>query len=192
MPNCPSCEEQSLLPIQPLDGLVARQCASCEGMLLDLLVYRQWRESSAEALNQHQLSAEPQASGDSQATPEDTKQALLCPGCSRIMTKYRVTGELANRFDFCVHCSDVWMDVGELELLNTTNLQGDLARIFTQPWQRQLVSDQQAQMGEANLASHLGSDLSKVEDFAGWLVAHAERTRIFAYLRARLRAGDED
>lgn len=183
MPNCPSCEEQPLLPIQPLEGLVARQCGSCEGMLLDLLVYRQWREASAEALSEHQLSAEP----STEVALEDTKKALLCPGCARLMTKYRVTGELANRLDFCAYCSDVWMDVGELALLNTANLQGDLGRIFTQPWQRQIVSKQQAQMGEANLASHLGQDLPRVEDFANWFVQHKERTRIFAYLRARLR-----
>lgn len=186
MANCPTCEAQPLLPVQPMEGLVARQCGACEGMLLDLLVYRQWRETYADSPSLHQLSAAP--AGDAL---EDTKRALLCPGCARIMTKYRVTGEVANRFDFCVHCSDVWMDVGELTLLNTADLQGDLGRIFTQPWQRRLVSSQQAQMGDANFASHLGQDLPKVEAFANWLATHAERTRIFAFLRSRLRDGED-
>lgn len=188
MANCPTCESQPLLPVQPLDGLVARQCGECEGLFLDLLVYRQWREASAEQPGGHQLSAAP----DPASSPSDTKRALLCPGCERIMTKYRVTGESRNRFDFCAHCSDVWMDSGELALLNTADLKGDLGRIFTQPWQRNLVTQKLEQMGEANLSVHLGGDLEPVEAFADWLVAHPERTRIFAYLRARVRAGDDE
>ncbi len=180
MPSCPKCKTGELEPTQPAPGLAARKCDQCQGLLLDLLSYRDWRErlpgAPTFADNQHALADVPAAHGG------DAKKALLCPRCQRLMTKYRVSSEQDNRLDFCVHCADVWLDTGELSLLDTPSLAGDLGRIFTRPWQNSIREDRTAQMRQDHLAEHLGADLAKVQSFASWLADHPERDRILAYL----------
>jgi len=179
MQRCPKCVDSQLQPVQPAAGLAARQCVDCHGLLLDLLSYRQWREQLAAPVdfaNQHHL-------GEAGKEADDTTKALLCTKCARLMTKYRVSGNSDNRLDFCVHCSEVWLDDGELALLDTPHLDGDLGRIFTAPWQQAVVRSRSDRLAVANLAEHLGQDLDRVEVFATWLAGHPERPRILAYLR---------
>ena len=166
-----------------MPGLPARQCVDCRGVLLDLLTYRQWRELQTQDVHFGQN----HALAEADVATEDTSKALLCGKCQRIMTKYRVSGESANRLDFCVHCADVWLDAGELALLDTPNLQGDLGRVFTTPWQQALTKGLTTQLATDNLQAHLGPDLAQVESFSQWLAEHPQRSRILAYLQAQLR-----
>ncbi len=143
-------------------------------MLLDLLTYRQWREALGHSPTFGRAGA--------MTTEEDSRRALLCCRCRRLMTKYRVSGEHENRLDFCAHCSDVWLDSGELALLNDPELDGDLGRVLTRPWQNAVRETISRALQTQRLQEQLGTDLPRVQEFAQWLAEHPERDRIIAYL----------
>ena len=172
--SCPKCEAGALEPTQPAPGLAARQCGQCHGLLIDLLTYRQWREALGHSPTFGRAGAITAA--------EDSRRALLCTRCQRLMTKYRVSDAHDNRLDFCVHCADVWLDSGELALLNDPELDGDLGKVLTRPWQNVVRENISRRLQDDRLAEQLGDDLQRVRDFGQWLAEHPERDRILAYL----------
>ena len=86
--HCPKCKNENLKPTKLEEGLPVMGCPKCEGGLLSLLYYRDWAERVS-----FDGSAETPSSDIS--SESDTKTALSCPKCSRLMTKYSLSGELS-------------------------------------------------------------------------------------------------
>lgn len=177
MYQCPKCKTRTLTAVQPAPGLVARGCTNCDGLLIDLWNYKAWREHDG---------ALPPVENDSCILQDnDTAHALTCRKCSRIMIKYRVTSQNNNRIDYCVYCSEVWLDTGELSLLNSPGLSGDLGKVFSTPWQRWISKQSISALVEHDLQEQFGDELDKIIQLRHWLNEHPKRREILTFLRKR-------
>ena len=175
--KCPRCQTPDLQPTMIEDYLPAMGCGTCNGSLMSLLSYRHWAETQKAA------SAEPAGSTDAALEATDTKTAVKCPKCARVMMKYKMTGRIANRLDVCSSCDEAWLDGGEWELLEALQLSRNMPAIFTDAWQsrirRELTKDTRREI----LTRKIGEDgTAKVEAFKSWLAKNEHRPDIMAYL----------
>ena len=129
--RCPNCQTARLKPARLESNLPCSICLNCEGVLLSLVSYRQWRAYYPTELDEVGVTEEPQ-------DVQDTTRALLCPRCTRIMLKFKFSCDPVHRLDVCTHCEDVWLDRGEWECLKVRELHGQLPSVFTALWQRRL------------------------------------------------------
>lgn len=172
--QCPTCHNQTLKPVKLAQGLPGYSCSACKGSLIELLSYRMWIEHKPVHVDSQPH--EPEEIHDSQ-------QAILCPKCSTIMSKYRISGDVGNRVDACGHCGEIWLDGGEWELLEQLDLSSKLPQILSMPWQ---LSIRKAELGdpvEQRFAELLGTDdYSRVKAFREWMQTHSRKADIREYL----------
>jgi Zn-finger nucleic acid-binding protein len=172
--QCPSCNSHLLKPIKLQPGLAARQCQKCKGILLDLLAYRDWAENHYHPEDQPANEVE---------LVEDTSKALICPKCSKIMLKFRISGDTSNRVDVCQYCDEAWLDHGEWELLGALKIQDRLNAIFTDPWQRNIREETTQKAQEQRFRERLGdSEYTKLKSFEEWISDHPNRDDIIRYI----------
>jgi Zn-finger nucleic acid-binding protein len=173
--KCPRCKSPDLLPTMIEEYLPAMACAECQGSLVSLLYYRHWAETH-----------KPDATQPSSATttaPRDSMGALMCPKCSRVMTKYKLLGTVVNRLDVCATCDEAWLDGGEWELLEQLQLSHKMPAIFTDSWQRRLREEKTEETRSAILKRTIGdAGAAKVEAFRAWLNGERNKSTILTYL----------
>src|SRR5262245_61148104 len=101
--QCPACEKGALHPNRFEHGLPCYLCSDCRGALLSLSPYVDWMVSQPKG---------PAAVSAPTFEIEhvDSKEALSCPKCSRIMIKYKVLADAQHGLDFCFSCEEVWLD----------------------------------------------------------------------------------
>lgn len=164
--ECPSCHKSPLKPTKLDNGLTARKCLKCEGLLIDLLNYRDWRDSQPK----DQPLPPPQLEPDE---AEDNQKAITCPRCSRLMTKFRINGSQPNRIDVCTFCDTAWLDEGEWELLGALSLQTKLTAIFTDPWQQTLIKELANESKLERIKHSLGeADFNELMRIREWIDQH--------------------
>lgn len=175
--KCPLCKKPDLKPTMIEADLPAMGCPKCEGTLLALLAYRHWAE------NQNPVESTAEAATDVATETADTTTAVSCPKCSRIMTKYKVTGTVSNRLDVCGLCDEAWLDRGEWKLLQALRLSHKIPAIFTDQWQRRLHRELVEDTRRTILARTIGEEgVAKVEAFKEWLAQNKHKPDIMAYL----------
>jgi Zn-finger nucleic acid-binding protein len=175
MATCPRCPGSPLQHTLLVGNLPAHGCAQCDGVLLNLVTYRHWRESEA-------IRISVAATGPASTVTEDPHEAIACPKCRALMTKYRISAEVPNRLDYCAHCEELWFDAGEWDFVENIARSGHLAEVFGQPWQRRIRRKISEQMEAQRLQQLLGSDYPKFAEFRAWFQAHPERSRLLAML----------
>lgn len=174
--KCPVCTTTELRPTMIEDLLPSMGCERCKGALVALLYYRHWAEH-------HKPAPETAAPTTISEVPADSTNALRCPKCERIMTKYRLSGTIANRLDVCNLCDEAWLDGGEWELLEQLQLSDKLPAVFTDSWQRKLRKEGSERMRQDILRRTVGdSDAGKVESIRSWLNEHPLKSTILTYL----------
>lgn len=172
--QCPSCSSFQLHPTKLQIGLPARRCLNCHGILVDLLSYREWSEGFTPeyAISKHQV-----------VEAEDNPKALTCPVCSRIMLKFRISGDTTNRIDVCTHCDTAWLDSGEWQLLGALSLQDKLTRIFTDPWQARIKKETSDASHQEHFIKLLGeSDFEKLSHIKQWIDAHPNKRDLLRFI----------
>jgi Zn-finger nucleic acid-binding protein len=175
--QCPSCSSSSLKLTKLEDQLPARECLNCHGILLDLLTYRAWAEKQPHPTKSH----------TTQCEVEDNGKALICPKCSKLMLKFRITGEKTNTIDVCTNCDDAWLDKGEWTLLSELSLQKKLNRIFTDPWQRQIRKDIATKSLQQRNKALLGEeDYTKLLQIKDWIAQHEKKHDLLRILTREL------
>jgi Zn-finger nucleic acid-binding protein len=173
--KCPRCKTPDLLPTLIEEYLAAMACAQCHGSLVSLLYYRHWAETQKPHAT---LSASTDLS-----RPRDTTNALMCPKCARVMTKYKLVGAIDNRIDVCATCDEAWLDDGEWELLEQLQLSHTMPAIFTDQWQRRLRNEKTEETRRSILKAAIGEPAAaKVEEFRAWLNAQKSKSSILTYL----------
>jgi Zn-finger nucleic acid-binding protein len=171
--KCPRCKTPDLMPTMIEEYLPAMACNQCEGSLVSLLYYRHWAETSKPDT--------PPAPANS--PPRDTTTAIMCPKCSRVMTKYRLLGSVDNRLDVCATCDEAWLDGGEWELLEELQLSHKMPAIFTDAWQRRIRAEKTEETRSAILQKMIGESAARrVEEFRAWLNAQKQKSTILTYL----------
>ena len=175
--KCPRCKTPDLKPTMIEEDLPAVGCASCQGSLVSLLYYRHWAETQ-----------KPPTDTTAEVTTitvetTDTTTALMCPKCSRLMMKYRLTGTVSNRLDVCSLCDEAWLDLGEWELLEALQLSHLMPSIFTDEWQRKIRREMVEGTRRLILARMIGEPgVAKVEEFGEWLKQTKHKSHILQYL----------
>lgn len=174
--KCPVCNSTELRPTMIEDLLPSMGCERCKGSLVGLLYYRHWAEN-------HKPEQAAGAPASLSEVPPDTTSALRCPKCERIMTKYRLSGTVANRLDVCHLCDEAWLDGGEWQLLEQLQLSDKLPAVFTDTWQRKLRQEISERTRQDVLRRTIGdTDAGKVESVRSWLNVHPAKSTILTYL----------
>jgi Zn-finger nucleic acid-binding protein len=177
--KCPKCKQPELRAARIEDDLPAAGCPDCKGALVSLLYYRDWAERHAN---------DPVALANGHAAIEDvadTSNAIGCPKCGRLMTKYKISGAVANRLDVCPGCHEAWLDGGEWELLKALELARKMPQVFTEQWQRNIRKQVADGSRRAILRKVIGDEaLNRTEDFKNWLRNQPRRNDILVYLHA--------
>ena len=176
--KCPSCEDQNLRPTKLHHGLPAYTCTLCHGVSIDLLTYRHWAETRGD--EDDVIHGE----GETASLVEGSSQALVCTKCSHIMTKFSISGATSNKVDVCATCHDAWLDAGEWQLLGALQLQGKLAEIVTEPWQKAVRAQAVASMRDERLLALFGEDLERLRLLRDWLADHPAKEQALRYLRS--------
>lgn len=177
--KCPRCKTTDLLPTMIEEFLPAMGCDSCHGSLVSLLHYRYWAE------NQKLASAPAPTATSDAAIPDatDTATAIRCPKCERIMMKYKLTGNVANRIDVCSVCDESWLDGGEWELLEALQLSTRMPSVLTDAWQRRIRREVSKDTRRTVLVRRIGEEgTRRVEEFKAWLDGSDHRSDVMAYL----------
>ena len=173
--QCPSCRSGVLKPAHVEHGPACDTCDECAGELLDMAAYGDWLSSD-------------EAASEQPPTPEefevaDSKRALCCPQCQRIMVKFKVASDASHSIDFCLSCSLVWLDSGEWEYLKSKGLHTRIRSISTDSWQRKIREQIGARMRIENFKQSIGEEAFPVtEKFRLWLAEQPNRAEILRYL----------
>ena len=174
--HCPKCKDVELQPTKIDDSLPVMGCSNCGGSSISLLYYRDW----AERINIETRDSE---SATDIIEESDTKTALSCLKCSRLMTKFSVSGTSGNRIDLCTSCDEAWLDGGEWQLLKSLQLANKLPKIFTDQWQRK-IRDEKSELGRIDrLRKVVGDgDTDKAIDIKKWLKDHPNKASILHFI----------
>jgi Zn-finger nucleic acid-binding protein len=176
--KCPHCQTSDLKPTMIEEYLPAMGCGTCHGSLVSLLYYRHWAETQKAPTT----TAPDNAVASLETT--DTVKAIICPKCSRLMTKYKLTGRVSNRVDVCGSCDEAWLDGGEWELLEALQLNLNMPAIFTEAWQRRIRHEMSEETRRSILVRLVGdAGAKRVEDFKSWLAGNEQhKSHILTYL----------
>lgn len=172
--DCPSCDSKPLKPLKIEEGLPGYACSDCQGILVDILNYRLWTEKRPDdtppiTFNAEQIS--------------DSQRSLLCPKCSSIMLKYRISGNVDNRLDLCSNCGELWLDGGEWHLLAQLDLQSKIPQIVSSPWQQSIRREEIKQSIETKFENLFGKeDYLKIKAFKDWMISNDKSDQIRDYL----------
>lgn len=172
--HCPKCKNVSLRPTKLEADLSAAGCSSCGGALVSLLYYRDWAERHEEPLEH---------SEGALVETDDTKTALACPKCGKLMTKFHIDGASDNRLDLCGSCDEAWLDKGEWALLKALELANKVPQVFTDEWQRKVRQDVMENSRQERLTALVGEELTQaVEAFRQKIKDHPNKQEILVYL----------
>ena len=169
--HCPACRTTRLQPAKLEDGLLGHGSAQCQGTLVSLLHYRDWAERAPQ----------PEASAaELQAEPaSESTQALTCPKCAKLMSKFQFSGTRANRLDLCGTCDEAWLDSGEWQLLKALELSQRMPAIFTDAWQRQVRQEASEQARRERFSRIAGEDaIARADEIRVWLKDHPQRREL--------------
>ena len=176
--QCPHCQTAELKPTMIEEYLPAMGCGTCHGSLVSLLYYRHWAETQKPAPQTPEA-----AKRVTTLETTETTKAIMCPKCSRLMTKYKLAGGVSNRVDVCASCDEAWLDGGEWELLEELQLTHKMPAIFTDAWQRRIREQLTEETRRSILTRLIGEEgTARVEEFKAWLGRSAHKSHILTYL----------
>lgn len=174
---CPSCKTTTLAPDILENSAPCDTCPQCSGVLLSLASH-----TDELVIEEATLDAPIERHASEIA---DSKRALCCPQCQRIMVKFKVTADAAHSLDFCFGCAKVWLDSGEWTYLKSLGLHRRIRSITTDSWQRRLREEAGLKLRIENFRLSVGQEaFSVVEEFRLWLSAQPKRDEILLHLSA--------
>ena len=174
--KCCKCLTGTLLPTRVDGGPACHLCNNCQGILLSVGPYLDWVKSI-----KGQTTTLP--SDGFSPEPEDTKGAVSCPKCSRIMLRYNALADKAHGLDYCFHCEEVWLDAGEWQYLVNHGLHTRITAISTDPYQRRLREQAQRDAARERFRTSIGdASFDTVDQFRAWLVEHPNKAQILRFL----------
>ncbi|MEE1948690.1 zf-TFIIB domain-containing protein [Pseudomonas alcaligenes] len=173
--HCPACRDSQLKPTKLDEGLLAHGCEKCSGALVALLYYRDWAERAPQPeANEAELQAEPAS---------ESTQALTCPKCAKLMSKFQISGTRGNRLDLCTSCDEAWLDGGEWQLLKALELSRKMPAIFSETWQRRVRQESAEQARRERFTRLAGAEaVARADEVRAWLKDHPQRRELLHYI----------
>ena len=99
------------------------------------------------------------------------------------MTKYKISGCVSNRLDYCASCDEAWLDGGEWELLKALELGTQIPGVLTEEWQRKLRDEAADKRWREKLAERIGEDAAqKADHFREWVKDHPHKPEILFFI----------
>lgn len=173
--TCPSCKQGKLKSGFIDDLFRCNTCSDCGGNWIHLTDYLHWLGRDKSEPNSVDALVE--------RDEHDTKNAMLCPVTGQIMLKYRISNKSSHRLDLSPAISAIWLDNNEWELIKKEGLSRQLNKIFTEPWQRKVKSDQTKETLEAMYYEEFGvTDYAKLKEIRTWLDGRDKKQNMLAYL----------
>jgi Zn-finger nucleic acid-binding protein len=178
--NCP-VDHGTLRATDLASGLSAFECTTCGGHWLRFGDYLAWREK---------------LTGDQETVPSDATGELeaasaagvrRCPDCAYLLTRYALGHNLAFSLDRCGRCNGVWFDKSEWSALEARGLHDNLREMFNPAWQSAVRAEERERRAAERLTEHLGSDATRVREFAEWVATHPRRNQVLAYIQSQMR-----
>lgn len=177
--DCPSCRQGVLEEGQLIEGPSCTHCSKCQGVMLSMITYRPWAETSPQKTSYRAVKMETGKTPE----PESQPKAILCPICRRIMRKYRFTWDSWRNIDICQSCEVIWLEPGIWEGLLSREIHTQLSEIVTEPWQRKIRKERTEKMLEAEYLKRFGeSDYQRLQKLRHWIVNHPKRSEIIDFL----------
>lgn len=176
--KCPKCK-QEIRGAERLDeDLVGNRCERCGGHWISAYQYWRWRE-----LQPRPPAYSPAVAESGATASSDSKSALLCAECGRILHKYRIAADIPSRVDHCGHCGGTWFDAGEWAALRDMGLLGNVHSIFTAVWQREIRAEDsrvaQARIYEKRFGPDGYAELRRIRD---WLNEQPHKSAMLRFL----------
>lgn len=182
--QCPKCHSVALRATKLDQGLSAMGCNQCEGALVALLYYRDWAERTP--IDEHRSDSPADSDTPIKAligTTEESNSAMSCPKCTRLMLKFKISGESDNKLDLCSFCDEAWLDRGEWHLLKMLELSRKMPLVFTEQWQTKLRKQATQDARDNRLLQYVNDeDLAKTKSFKEWVCEHPQRERLLFYI----------
>lgn len=170
--NCPKCKNNELKTTQLDNGLNCLSCESCQGSLLPMFSYLEWiQQQTSIALDT-----------DTDITLDNTCNAIQCPKCSGLMTKYLISSHSDNRLDICFRCYETWLDCGEWQLLKFLNILNHLPKIFTEYWQENIRNSIANDLQKQRDIQLFGQHFQDIQKFKNWLDCYSKKDDVLLYL----------
>ncbi len=174
--KCCKCLTGTLLPTRVDSGPACHLCNNCQGILLSVGPYLDWVKSI-----KGQTTTLP--SDGFSPEPEDTKGAVSCPKCSRIMLRYYASAHRTHGLDYCFHCDEVWLDPGEWQFLVSKGLHTQITTISTDAYQRRLREDAGREAARQRVRAAIGdAAFEEAERFKTWLATQPAKAQILRHL----------
>ena len=174
---CPACGAKHFAPVKIEGALPAEQCAACQGVWMELDLYRMWRKNRPQ-IAAHDFAGE---------ITEVNDAVRLCPATGRMMTRIRVSNDTPLLLDYSVAAQAVWFDRGEWERLVALGLSGQLDAIVSERWQSELKQAASRERLEKAMRVRFGDstydELVRVRD---WLTDQPNRPEMIAFLNAKI------
>lgn len=170
--NCPKCKNYHLKPYKLDNGLLVLLCDNCQGTLLSIVQYIQWRELQP-TINKINTICE----------IKETHELLHCPKCSGFMTKYHISNKTHNRLDLCFRCYETWIDSGEWQLLQQLDLHTNIENIFSEGWQNNVSNQHFKEMELKRIKTLFKDDFEEIERIKNWIYTHKQKQTIINYLQ---------
>ncbi|PIQ33662.1 MAG: hypothetical protein CO186_11420 [Zetaproteobacteria bacterium CG_4_9_14_3_um_filter_49_83] len=177
--KCPCCSSDSMKAGRLETGLPGYICQTCSGSLLSLSTYLDWAHAPGE------LSSRVSEPDNCAINPTDSKQALSCPRCQRLMLKYRISADSDHKLDYCFGCQEVWFDGGEWDFLKSKGLANHVTCISTDVWQRKIRERASEENSRLRFEALMGPEIfSSAKDFKTLIEGHKNRDAILAFISA--------
>ncbi len=180
--KCPFCKNTSLETHQLLQNLNVLSCNRCNGFWLRFDDYWNWYTCTN---FDNLLGGLPGLEKESSEyfPVLDSKQAKLCPDCSRILIKYKVDHRLDFYVDHCGSCNGVWLDKNEWEQLKIHDLHTQIHKFFTAPWQKKLQEEIVREQLDKKYTNKFGSaDYEKLKKVKLWMDSNPNKSELLAFL----------
>lgn len=172
---CPACNGTHFAPVKIEGDLPADICIDCEGVWVELGLYRNWRRDQPNVVALDFAGDIVEADGT----------VRLCASTGRLMTRIKVSHGDPLRLDYSVAAQAVWFDKGEWERLVQLDLYDRLDAILSERWQAELKLAASSERTEKAMRTRFGD--AGYEHLAGirtWLAIQPNRTEMLAFLNA--------
>jgi len=107
MKSCPNCSVN--LGRTVYEGVAVEVCPSCGGHLVS--------QARLTGIQRNPATPAEQLKAEAESFVGSTAHPVTCPACSRAMKKERTKQPVLIEFDVCPSCQAVWLDPGELAML---------------------------------------------------------------------------
>jgi len=177
--HCTSCKTGELIPSKIEANFKAHTCNNCNGHWIHLDDYFGWQKKQTPM----QAVVDDINVEVDTIDADETKQAMLCPESSAIMTKFHIFSDIEHKLDWSE--KGIWLDKGEWELLKEKGVADKLNQIFTDEYQKNIREEKARNTFEQKYLKQFGEEnYSRLKFVRSWLhdQTDEDRTMMMAFL----------